>query len=92
MQTAHLPTPDLESVTITHPFHPLFGRSFKVLKSKKVNGIHLYSVEVEEGVMTVQENWTDRNPAFSPQAKTTLFVLPSTLVELAELLKSIMQS
>ncbi len=90
VQTTHLSKSDFESVTITHPFHPLFGRTFKLLKVKKVNGIRLYSVETKEGVITIQENWTDRDPAFNPKAsKITLFLLPSTLIELVELLESI---
>ncbi|MEW6663207.1 MAG: hypothetical protein ACOY9Y_07180 [Bacillota bacterium] len=64
-----------------------------MLKSKKVNGVRLYSVQLGEDVIAVQESWTDRNPAFSPQASnTTLFVLPSTLVELVDLLKAIQRS
>ncbi|MGH7249646.1 MAG: DUF5372 family protein, partial [Minisyncoccia bacterium] len=34
-----MPAADLERVKITHPFHPLRGQEFQVLRSGKVAGI-----------------------------------------------------
>ena len=50
------------SVTITHPFHPLKGQTFQVLKIRQVNGVRLYSLDTPAGVRCVPEPWTDRRP------------------------------
>lgn len=52
----------LGSITITHPFHPLRGQTFPILKIRVVNHVHLYSLDTTRGVVCVPEAWTDRRP------------------------------
>lgn len=88
MQTTHSSNQPLGSLTITHPFHHLNGRSFKILKIKKLNGVRLYSIETENGVICVPESWTDRNPLSSPYVTQLNSPLnPWTLKELVKLIK-----
>ncbi|WP_427846740.1 DUF5372 family protein [Desulfosporosinus acidiphilus] len=49
-------------LTITHPFHPLKGQTFKILQVRKVYGVRLYSVVTESGSLSVPESWTDHDP------------------------------
>ena len=45
---------------ISHPFHPLRGRRFEVLKERRVAGIDtLILREVERGSFSVPREWTD---------------------------------
>lgn len=82
--------PLLGSVTITHPFHPLHGQSYTVLKVKEINGSRRYSLLTDSGVICISESWTDR------QAKPMLNLDPCIhpldayiLKELAQLLETI---
>ena len=56
----HLLNLDLGSLTITHPYHPLKGQSYDILKIKKINGERRYSLRVDNDVVCVPESWTDR--------------------------------
>jgi hypothetical protein len=76
----------LGSLTITHPFHNLRGQSFKILKVKKVNGVHLYSIETGSGVLCVPESWTDRSPLYPP-SDASFPLSPWALRELVKLIK-----
>lgn len=89
MQTTHELSQSLGSLTITHPFHHLNGHSFKILKVKKLNGIRLYSIETDNGVLCVPESWTDRNPLSYPSASNSLDspLTPWVLKDLVKLLK-----
>jgi hypothetical protein len=92
VQTTHLPNKDWGSITITHPFHPLRGQTLKVLKTKKMNGTRIFSVLSGEEIVAVRETWIQQDPfSNSLPSTTTLYALPSTLVELIELLKNIQQ-
>jgi hypothetical protein len=80
----------LGCVTITHPFHPLFGKSFNILKVKEVNGMRIYSLRIENGVLSVPESWTERH--FQPNIESISDNLPfkaQDLKELALFLRSI---
>lgn len=57
-----MPNTLLGSVTVTHPFHPLRGQTFSVLKVRVVNQVRLYSLDTDLGVLSVPEAWTDRQP------------------------------
>ena len=48
---------DLGTATILHPYHPLYGRSFPILKIRKVNGQRQYSLQSEDDVFSVPESW-----------------------------------
>ena len=57
-----MPNTLLGSVTVTHPFHPLRGQTFSVLKVRKVHQVRFYSLDTDHGVLSVPEAWTDRQP------------------------------
>jgi Family of unknown function (DUF5372) len=76
-----------ESVTITHPFHPLHGQTFALLKVKHVNGIPLYSLQTNSTVVCVPESWTDRYHIEDSKPATPFNALD--LKELVELLQNI---
>jgi hypothetical protein len=45
---------------IVHPFHPLRGRRFEVLKQRRVAGVDtLILRELERGTLSVAREWTD---------------------------------
>jgi hypothetical protein len=53
----------LGSAEITHPFHPLRGHRFVVLKIKKVSGAEILSLRhAEVGSLAVRREWTDWAP------------------------------
>jgi hypothetical protein len=50
----------LGSAEITHPFHPLRGHQFVVLKIRKVSGVETLSLRhAERGSFAVPREWTD---------------------------------
>jgi hypothetical protein len=50
----------LGSAEITHPFHPLRGQRFVVLKIKEVAGVQILSLRhAEMGSLAVRREWTD---------------------------------
>jgi hypothetical protein len=76
--------------TITHPFHPLHGQHFEILKTRKVSGIEtLILRHPEKGSHAVPREWTDQA---DPDLCDLLNLPPSklrieSLQELAELLR-----
>jgi hypothetical protein len=45
---------------IVHPFHPLRGRRFEVLKKRRVAGVDtLILRELERGTLSIPREWTD---------------------------------
>lgn len=57
---------DLGSLTITHPFHPLFGQCLPVLFTKRRAGVLVVVCEGGVGAavtVTLPLSWTDRGPA-----------------------------
>jgi hypothetical protein len=49
---------------VTHPFHPLFGKTVEILYSKRRGGGRVFVCDPGDGSsMTVQIEWTDRGPA-----------------------------
>ena len=53
---------DSEWVTITHPYHPLKGKSFKILLTRKVGGKTIVSLEKEGlGSFAVLQEWTNQS-------------------------------
>jgi hypothetical protein len=55
----------LGSAEVTHPFHPLRGQRFAVLKVRKLSGVATLSVRHPElGSFALPQEWTDwRAPA-----------------------------
>jgi hypothetical protein len=57
----------LGSAKITHPFHPLRGHQFVVLKIRKVSGVETLSLcHAERGSFAVPRQWTDWAPPGTP--------------------------
>ena len=62
-QTALRLNPPLGYATVTHPFHPLRGKRFLVLKSKKCARHEILSLFDEpRGVFGLPRDWTDLAP------------------------------
>jgi hypothetical protein len=61
----------LGSAEVTHPFHPLRGRRFVVLKVRQVSGVETLSLRhVELGSFAVPREWTDWAPLDAQAAPT----------------------
>jgi hypothetical protein len=80
--------------TVTHPFHPLRGQRFRILKIRRVAGREVLSLQDQQkGVFPLAREWTDQAPpsfgAAGPEA--ALVLEPSCLVQLAELIKILKQ-
>jgi Family of unknown function (DUF5372) len=59
-QTALVPHSPLGWAEISHPFHPLRGQRFEVLKKRRVAGVDtLILRELERGTFSVPREWTD---------------------------------
>ena len=59
-QTALVSQSPLGWAEISHPFHPLRGRRFEVLKKRRVAGIDtLILRELERGTLSIPREWTD---------------------------------
>jgi hypothetical protein len=55
-----VPNPDLGWAEILHPFHPLKGQRFPVLKTRRVAGIDtLLLGHMERGSFSIAREWTD---------------------------------
>ena len=55
-----MPHSPLGWAEISHPFHPLRGRRFEVLKKRRVAGVDtLILREMERGTLSVPREWTD---------------------------------
>jgi hypothetical protein len=53
---------------VTHPFHPLLGKRFLILKMRKVGGREVLSLfDEHNGTVTLPREWTDQAPP-SPYA------------------------
>jgi len=68
---------------ITHPFHPLRGQRFAVLKVRRVSGVATLSMRhAELGSFAVPQEWTDRA---APTAESGEHALIADVFALAEL-------
>ena len=89
--TAHSNSSPLGWAEIRHPFHPLRGQSFPILKQRRVAGVDTFVLRgLEGGTFCVAREWTDRaDPCpyqalgLSPRFEATL------LIELAKLLEQL---
>jgi len=76
--------------TVTHPFHPLRGQRFLVLKVRRVGGREVLSLFDEaRGTIALPREWTDQAPpsiasGVLPQAP---ILHPACLIQLRELVQ-----
>src|SRR6266481_9850125 len=58
----------LGSAEVTHPFHPLRGHRFVVLKVRRVSGVETLSLRhADLGSFAMPREWTDWAPPGAPQ-------------------------
>ena len=77
---------------ITHPFHPLRGQRFAVLKLRTVSGVELLSLRHPElGSLSVARDWTDwAAPGTSPpDPHLALIIDADGLLALGDLLDAL---
>src|SRR5215472_7130635 len=94
LRTALRPRQTLGLTEITHPFHPLRGQRFIVLKVRKVSGIEILSLRhTEMGSLAIRRDWTDWGPpgtSVEPiNGQRSLLVDTLGLLALAELVGSL---
>ena len=90
-RTALLSNRPLGSAEVTHPFHPLRGRRFVVLKVRHVSGIETLSLRhADLGSFAMPREWTDWAPPGrqASSGAVSLLIDAFGLVALAELLAS----
>ena len=72
---------------MTHPFHPLFGKTVEILYSKRRGGGRVFVCDPGDGSsMTVPIEWTDRGPAaevlrLSRESLSELRIVVNALLE-----------
>ena len=83
----------LGSAEVTHPFHPLRGHRFVVLKVRRVSGIDTLSLRHSElGSFAMPREWTDwapPNAEVTPAGGESLIADAFGLLALNELLASL---
>jgi len=83
----------LGSAEITHPFHPLRGQRFVVLKVRTVSGVETLSLrQAELGSFAVAREWTDWAPPGAqavPSDGKALLIDASGLLALDQLVASL---
>jgi hypothetical protein len=94
--TAPHPSALSGSAEITHPFHPLKGQQFPILKLRRVRGIETLILQgTSHGTFAVPREWTDRADP-SPVAALGISPLPILdglcLRQLAELIALLRRS
>ena len=90
-RTALRPGQPLGSAEITHPFHPLRGHRFVVLKIMKMYGVEILSLRhAEMGSLAVRREWTDWAPPGTPcepiKGQQQLLIDAPGLLALADLI------
>ena len=76
--------------TITHPYHPLNGKSYDILKLDTKGGVRLFLFILGNEIYCVPESWTDRHIDQSVCSDATGIPFNAHhLAELADLLKVI---
>jgi hypothetical protein len=90
VRTALEPSSPLGWAEIRHPFHPLRGQRFEVLKKRRIAGVDtLILREVKRGSFSVAHEWTDwADPSLSDSLSFSPRRLDAeSLLELATLLE-----
>jgi hypothetical protein len=79
-----MPNSSLGWALITHPFHPLSGQRFPILKIRKIGGEDILSLYHEtRGSLPIPRDWTDQ--ALSPPYAG--LIEPAPILDLQCLLK-----
>ncbi|MBO0757050.1 MAG: hypothetical protein J2P54_14410, partial [Bradyrhizobiaceae bacterium] len=87
LRTALLPSRPSGSAEVTHPFHPLRGKRFVVLKIRRVAGVETLVVQdADLGSFAVPREWTDWAAPEERACSRTLLIDAFRLVALAELI------
>ena len=80
-------------MTICHPFHHLFAKSFELLKRRRVSGVDTLTLRhTEHGALTVPREWTnlaDPDPLSELGHPAARRLNPGLLLELATLLRQL---
>jgi Family of unknown function (DUF5372) len=79
-------------VEIVHPFHPLRGKQFAVLKSRVVRGVECFVLKgSESGTFAVPRDWTDqaRPDAYRDAEVLPRFLKLEPLLSIVELANSL---
>jgi hypothetical protein len=82
----------LGSAEVIHPFHPLRGQRFVVLKVRTVSGVETLSLRhTDLGSFALPREWTDWGPpGFQARAAEERLLIDAVgLVRLAELIASL---
>jgi hypothetical protein len=82
----------LGSAEVTHPFHPLRGQRFVVLKIRRVAGVETLSLRHHDlGSFAMAREWTDWAPpgASAVSAGKSLMIDAFGLLSLTELVTSL---
>ncbi len=91
--TAHQHRESLGWATITHPFHPLKGQRFWILKTRHFSGQDTLILQgTTQGTVTVLRDWTDQaSPSIQCRANFPSPLLHDVdrLLELAELVRDL---
>jgi hypothetical protein len=80
------------SAEITHPFHPLRGQRFEILKTRRLSGVETLILRgTVGGTFAVARAWTDRaEPTpYASLERAPLLVTVEGLLALRELLESL---
>ncbi len=76
--------------TITHPFHPLKGKTFTILKVRSVGGVETLVLQgTPRGTFAVPRDWTDHADPCprNPVNQQLLIFDPRHLLALAEMIQ-----
>lgn len=84
------PSPDLGSLIVIHPFHPLFGQCLPVLFTKRRAGALVVVCAVTVGgraTVTLPLAWTDRGPVAASHRLSVeaLMVLDTLLTAIVDM-------
>jgi Family of unknown function (DUF5372) len=83
----------LGSAEVIHPFHPLRGQRFVVLKVRRVSGVETLSLRhIELGSFAVPREWTDwtlLDAQAAPTGSRPLLIDAFGLLALTELVRSL---
>jgi hypothetical protein len=80
----------LGSAEVTHPFHPLRGQRFVVLKLRTVSGIETLSLRHPDlGTFAMPREWTDRATPSAQAAGQAMIIDAFGLAALAEVVASL---
>ena len=75
---------------ITHPYHPLNGQKFRILKIKKIAGEDIFSLRGSStGTFGIPRNWTDQSEPHMFANDPLLILSYPYLVKLSELVSLI---